>query len=282
MAIREILLIFLWSSSLTEGWMSTKNARRSQPLPRTSTVLMAVMGERKFAQPNKNARSFKGDGKLAEMYEQRVKTAGRVGTKRFVDPCKVFVGNLPFTMGEKELKLFILTIMGQTTLVLQSVKIIRDWKTGKSKGFAFCIFSDPIYATVCMEGLNGKMLEGRALSVSGGKKKDQESLIYVKKEKKIPVDDEEAAIVSGLELAESEDEDGIPSFGVSNEDIELDAKLFGLAGDDDDDDVDGIYLEGEHEYEGEIDPNLNRSQRREAQKLLKKKKKPHKGFGKPS
>lgn len=208
---------------------------------------------------------------------ERLKTAGRVGTKRFVDPCKVFVGNLPFNVDDKKLQKYILNTMGQSRVVLHSAKVIYDWKTGTSKGYGFVQFIDPIYATVCMDVCNGKVLDGRTLSISQGKKKEQENELYLKKKKKKPETEEEAVISSALDEAESEDE--IPVFGGSDEDIELDAALFGIVGDDDDDDYDGIFLERPSKFEEEIDENLNREQRRDVARRLKRKKMPHKGFG---
>ena len=251
-----------------------------------------------FPSSSKSTKIYRSDGKLAELNEQRVRTAGRVGTKRFVDPCKVFVGNLPYTTTSKQLKEFVLQTMGQTNLIVHSTKIITDWKTGKSKGYGFVMFTDPIFATVCMESVHNKVLDGRHVTVSQGKKKDQDNILYIKKKKNVEeLSDEEQAIASGLEDAESDeeddevdadlevDEDGIPIFrdieASDADDLELDAKLFGLTGDDDDDDdsdIDGIFLERGPIYE-DMDPNLNREQRREAARRLKRKKMPHKGFG---
>ena len=223
---------------------------------------------------NKKTSPFGADGKLAEMHNQRVKTAGRVGTKRFVDPCKVFIGNLPFNVDEEQLQRFVLTTMGQSRFILHSAKIIRDWKTGKSKGYGFCIFTDPIYATVCIEVVNGKPFEGRAVSVGQGKKKDDENQLYLKKKRKKPVDAEEASIASALDEAESDDdgEEDIPVDG----DSQLEASNFDM--EDELDDDEDIFLERRQVYD-EVDPKLNREQRREAQRKLKRKKMPHKGFG---
>jgi len=242
-------------------------------------------------------RRYRGDAKLAEKYAEKIRTAGRRGTKRFVDPCKIFVGNLPFSVNAEQLSRFVLDAMGGHRIILHSSKIITDWKTGKSKGYGFIVFTDPIYATVAMEVVHGKLLDGRPVTVDQGKKKDQETLIYLKKKRKVAETDEEMVINSALEDAESEeededeeldvDEDGIHTFGGDDEDFELDAKLFGISGDDDDDDFgddddddgyDGVFLERKPIYE-DMDPNLNRKQRREAARRLKRTKLPHKGFG---
>ena len=129
-----------------------------------------------------------------------------------------------------------------------------------------------------MEQCNGKLLNGRPISVSQGKRKEQENEVYLKKKKKKPMTEEEEVISSALDEAES-DED-IPVFGGSEEDLELDAALFGIVGDDDDDDeYDGIFLERPSKYEDDLDPNLNREQRRDAARRRKRQKLPTKGFG---
>lgn len=112
------------------------------------------------------------DGHLLQTHLNRIRTAGRVGTKRFVDPCKVFFGNLNYTTTESELSGWISLIMGlPTPTLLHSCKIVVDWKTLQSKGYGFCVFTEPMFATVCLEKCNGRVLAGRKLAVSQGSKK---------------------------------------------------------------------------------------------------------------
>ena len=280
----RINLLILTVSKLSLAWTRTTIPIWKPVLNRPSrTSLAAEQQQRRFAQP-RTTKKYGADSKLGSIHTERIRTAGRVGTKRFVDPCKVFVGNLPFSADETKLQEFILGTMGQSKVVLHSAKVIYDWKTGKSKGYGFVQFIDPIYATVCMDVCNGKTMDGRQLSVSQGKKKEDENQLYLKRNKKKPESEEEAIISSALDEAESEEEDEddekIPVFGASDEDIELDALLFGIAGDDDDDDYDGIFLERsfKDKFE-EVDPELNREQRRDAARRLKRTKLPHKGFG---
>lgn len=246
---------------------------------RSSTTSLFEQPQRRFAQAA-SKKKYGADSKLASKHEERIRTAGRVGTKRFVDPCKVFIGNLPFNTDADEMSRFVLDTMGQSRLVLHSSKVVYDWKTGKSKGFGFMVFADPIYATVCMEVVSGKSLNGRNLTVSQGKKKDDDSQLYLEKKRKKAETTEDEVIASALEAADSDDPDGIPVFGNNDQDdIELDAVLFGIAADDeDDDDYDGIFLERKPIYD-DMDPNMNRAQRRDAGRRLKKQKLPHKGFG---
>ncbi len=274
----RIFLLFVSSLLFTEAWVPNTSMLAVDRL-----FVTRLEEQRRFAQAQ-TPRKFGGDAKLAVKYEEKIRTAGRVGTKRFVDPCKVFIGNLPFTTDGDQLGRFVLDTMGQSRLVLHSSKVIYDWKTGKSKGYGFIVFTDPIYATVCMEVVKGKSLDGRAVTVDQGKKKDQENQLYLKKKRKVAETEEETAIVGALDQAESDidhdddnDDNNIPVFGGNDDDIELDALLFGLD-DDEDEDYDGVFLERKPVYE-DMDPNLNREQRREAAKRMKRTKLPHKGFG---
>ncbi len=259
---------------------------------------------RRFAQSKtRNQSSYYGsDSKLGSLHKERIKTAGRKGTKRFVDPCKVFVGNIPFDVDEKQLANFILETMGQSRMELHSCKVIRDWKTGTSKGFGFVEFTDPIFATVCMDVCYGKKLNGRPIRVDQGKKKDAEDQIFVNKKKNKPESEEDKAISMALDEAESgdivnadaknvenNDADNLKDLDhetnelvVDDEDIKMDATVFGLTANDndDDEDYDGIFLERPSKYENDkFDKDLNRLQRREAARRRKRKKAPSKGFG---
>lgn len=275
----RICFLSLVALSVAEAWLPKTAIQSELQVRHRRQELTKLFAERRrFAQPN-SKKEFGADSKIGSIHKERLKTAGRVGTKRFVDPCKVFVGNLPFNIDDKQMADHLLGMMGQSKIILHSAKVIYDWKTGKSKGYGFVQFIDPIYATVCMDQCNGKPLNGRLLSISQGKKKEQENELYLKKKKKKALTEEEAVISSALDEAESDEE--VPVFGASDEDIELDAALFGIVGDDDDDDeYDGIFLERPLKHDTEdIDPNLNREQRREAARRLKRKKLPNKGFG---
>jgi RNA recognition motif-containing protein len=214
-----------------------------------------------------------------------VTTAGRKGTKRFVDPCKVWIGNLPYSASENHVKDFLKAHLGHLTN-LHSLKLIRDWKTGESKGYAFAVFTDPMFATCAMEYCSGKELMGRRVEVNQGKKKLSEADLYIKKSKKKPVDQEEAAIQEGLDLAEDDsDEDAEPdedeTVDLSDFDESDDALLFEDISDDDDDEYDGVFEDLYPSVDFELSPEeelRNRQQRREVQRRIKRKKLPHKGF----
>lgn len=285
------LLLVVLKTFHIDAWSPVLHRRYdASALATTTTSLFAKEQKppkRRFSQARTQKNPYGTDSKIGSIHKERIKTAGRKGTKRFVDPCKVFVGNLSFDTNKQELGKFILETMGQSRMVLHSFKVVKDWKTGKSKGYGFLEFTDPIYATVCMETCNGKMLKGRPIRVSQGKKKDEEDQVFLKKKRKDAETDEEKAISSALDEAEDDteelevDEDGVAIFDNSNDDdLELDAMLFGLDLDDDDyEQDDGVFLERPSKYEDIEDENLNREQRRDAARRRKKKKLPSKGFG---
>lgn len=73
---------------------------------------------------------------------------------------KIYVGNLSFRTTEDELA----GLFGEVGAV-ESVSIITDRDTGRSKGFGFVSMSDDD-ATKAIEQLNGKDFGGRALTVN--------------------------------------------------------------------------------------------------------------------
>ncbi len=73
---------------------------------------------------------------------------------------KLYIGNLPYNITEDELKEFFASA-GNVT----SVAIIKDKMTGKSKGFGFVEYSTPEEAQNAISTLNGKEIDGRAITV---------------------------------------------------------------------------------------------------------------------
>ena len=165
---------------------------------------------------------------------------------------------------------FIVESMGQSHNIIHYSKLIRDWKTGDSKGFGFIEFTDPIYATVCIETCEGKVLGGREILVNQGKKKDADPAVYIK-EKKAKKETEDEQIISNAldEAANTNASDELLD--------EIDAALF--SEEDFEDGDEEFMFDRKIEYEGEVDPNLNREQRREASRRLKRKRPTNKGFG---
>ena len=81
---------------------------------------------------------------------------------------KLYVGNLPYSATEEELK----TLFGQAGTVT-SVAIIKDRETGRSKGFAFIEMSSSDEAQKAISMLTGHMLGGRDLRVSIARPKEE-------------------------------------------------------------------------------------------------------------
>jgi RNA recognition motif-containing protein len=72
---------------------------------------------------------------------------------------KLYVGNLPFSVTEDELR----EVFGQHGTVT-SAQVVSDRDTGRSRGFAFVEMADG--ADQAIENLNGAQLQGRALTVN--------------------------------------------------------------------------------------------------------------------
>jgi cold-inducible RNA-binding protein len=83
---------------------------------------------------------------------------------------KLYVGNLSFQITEAELNSMFSEI-GQ----VDSVQIITDRDTGRSKGFGFIEMSDDAAAAKAIEQLNGKEVSGRALTVNEARPKESGS-----------------------------------------------------------------------------------------------------------
>ncbi|CAK7081538.1 MAG: hypothetical protein PARBA_03497 [Parabacteroides sp.] len=72
----------------------------------------------------------------------------------------IYVGNLNYRVREDDLK----QVMEEYGTV-ESVKIIKDRETGKSKGFAFVEMSNDAAAQKAIEELNEAEFEGRQMVV---------------------------------------------------------------------------------------------------------------------
>jgi RNA recognition motif-containing protein len=74
---------------------------------------------------------------------------------------KIYVGGLPYSTTESALKeLF------EPHGTVESVRVVSDKFTGKSRGFAFVEMSTEEEAEAAIAALNGTDLEGRTLAVS--------------------------------------------------------------------------------------------------------------------
>jgi cold-inducible RNA-binding protein len=74
---------------------------------------------------------------------------------------KLYVGNLDFKVTENELR-DAFAAYG----VVEEVRLVNDGVTGRPRGFGFVTMSSPEEAQKAIDGLNGKDLGGRALTVN--------------------------------------------------------------------------------------------------------------------
>ena len=74
---------------------------------------------------------------------------------------KIYVGNLPFTSTEDELR----ALFARHGSV-QSVSVITDRETGRPRGFAFVEMAEASAAADAIKALDGSQLGGRALRVN--------------------------------------------------------------------------------------------------------------------
>ncbi len=77
----------------------------------------------------------------------------------------LYVGNLPFTATEEEVR-----ALYEQFGTVNSVKIIKDKESGRSRGFGFVEMDDDA-ALKAIEGTNGKDMGGRALRVNEAREK---------------------------------------------------------------------------------------------------------------
>ncbi len=73
---------------------------------------------------------------------------------------KLYVGNLPFSLGDAELS----NLFAQAGTVT-SARVVLDPATGRKRGFGFVEMSSPQEAEAAVEMLNGKDVEGRTIVV---------------------------------------------------------------------------------------------------------------------
>jgi RNA recognition motif-containing protein len=82
----------------------------------------------------------------------------------------IYVGNLNFDLTEDELKELFETY-GQ----VNSVKIISDKYTGRSKGFGFVEMESDSEGNEAIENLNGKEVNGRAIKVNQARERENDN-----------------------------------------------------------------------------------------------------------
>jgi cold-inducible RNA-binding protein len=81
---------------------------------------------------------------------------------------RLYVGNLPFSATDDSLRQ-VFAAHGTVT----SIQVIMDRDTGRSKGFGFVEMSTDEEAQAAIAALNGKELDGRALTVNEARPKTE-------------------------------------------------------------------------------------------------------------
>lgn len=72
----------------------------------------------------------------------------------------IYIGNISYSLGEEDIKK-IFEVIGNVS----TIKLIRDKRTGKSKGYCFIEMPDKKEAMEAINTLNGKEVAGRNLRV---------------------------------------------------------------------------------------------------------------------
>ena len=83
---------------------------------------------------------------------------------------RIYVGNLSFQTTEESLN-DLFTQHGQ----VDSVAIITDRMTGRSRGFGFVEMANDDEAIAAMEKLNGHELDGRTLKISKARTREEQA-----------------------------------------------------------------------------------------------------------
>ena len=83
---------------------------------------------------------------------------------------KIYVGNLPFTTGEDELR-ELFAPYGNPS----SATVVTDRMSGRSRGFGFVEMDDPEQAKAAIAALNGREIGGRALTVNEARPQGERS-----------------------------------------------------------------------------------------------------------
>ena len=99
--------------------------------------------------------------------EQTVENAGLLDSEDHMSN-KLFVGNLSFNTTENDLQ----DAFAAHGTVLET-NLMVDRETGRPRGFGFITMSTPEEAQKAIDGLNGKSIDGRALTVNVAKPREE-------------------------------------------------------------------------------------------------------------
>ena len=81
---------------------------------------------------------------------------------------KLYVGNLSYNTSDSDLQ----RMFGAFGTV-QSAQVVSDRDTGRSKGFGFVEMGNDQEAQAAISGLNGKEVDGRALTVNEARPREE-------------------------------------------------------------------------------------------------------------
>jgi RNA recognition motif-containing protein len=81
---------------------------------------------------------------------------------------KIYVGNLSYTTNEEDIR----TAFSPFGAI-DSVDVIMDRNTGRSKGFGFVEMSVDTEGQAAIDALNGKDLDGRSLNVNVARPREE-------------------------------------------------------------------------------------------------------------
>jgi RNA recognition motif-containing protein len=79
---------------------------------------------------------------------------------------KLYVGNFPYSISDSDLE-----EMFKAFGTVASAKVIMDRESGRSKGFGFVEMGSDAEAQAAIQAMNGKEVEGRALTVNEARPK---------------------------------------------------------------------------------------------------------------
>jgi len=111
-----------------------------------------------------------GDDSKPDDREQSGAKGFSKGTSQNMDNNKLFVGNLSFNTTENDLR----DAFAPHGNVFE-INMMMDRDTGRPRGFGFITMSTPEEAQSAMNALNGKQLDGRALTVNMAKPREERS-----------------------------------------------------------------------------------------------------------
>uniref|UniRef100_A0A915MB90 RRM domain-containing protein n=1 Tax=Meloidogyne javanica TaxID=6303 RepID=A0A915MB90_MELJA len=85
---------------------------------------------------------------------------GKSWHQKYKNSAWIYVGNLPYDLNEGD----ILSVFSQYGEIV-NVNLVRDWKSGKSKGFCFVCYQDQRSTVLAVDNFNGIKLLGRVIQV---------------------------------------------------------------------------------------------------------------------